>query len=132
MSIADTGRFWEILVIPVLQIREDSGKYWLYQYCRYWKILENTGHTSIADTGRFWKILVIPVLQILEDSGYTSIADTGRLGTKLRNVLVYWFFFCPVCASVMSGRTVYRDTGRNETRGGRKEKRGRKVALETC
>ena len=43
MSIADTGRFWEIL--------------------------GNTGYTSIADTGRFWKILVIPVLQILEDSG---------------------------------------------------------------
>jgi hypothetical protein len=40
MSIVDTGRFWEILVIPVLQ-----------------------------NTGRFWKILVIPVLQILEDSG---------------------------------------------------------------
>jgi hypothetical protein len=54
MSIADTGRFWEILVIPelqiledsekilvipVLQILEDSRKYWLYQYCRYWKIL---------------------------------------------------------------------------------------------
>jgi hypothetical protein len=68
MSIADTGRFWEILVIPVLQILEDSGKHWQYQYCRYWKILENTG--------------------------YTSITDTGRLGTKLRNVLVYCFFFC--------------------------------------
>ena len=67
MSIADTGRFWEILVIPVLQILEDSGKYW---YCRYWKILENTG--------------------------YTSIADTGRLGTKLRNVLVYCFFVLSV------------------------------------
>ena len=66
MSIADTGRFWEILVIPVLQILEDSRKYWLYQYCRYWKILEHTG--------------------------YTNIADTGRLFTKLRNVLVYWFF----------------------------------------
>jgi hypothetical protein len=26
---------------------------WLYQYCRYWKILENTGYTSIADTGSF-------------------------------------------------------------------------------
>ena len=51
MSIVDTGRFWEILVIPVLQI------------------LWNTGITSIADTGRFWKILVIPVLQILENSG---------------------------------------------------------------
>jgi hypothetical protein len=25
MSIVDTGRFWEILVIPVLQILEDSG-----------------------------------------------------------------------------------------------------------
>jgi hypothetical protein len=49
-SIADTGRFWKILVIPVLQILEDSGKYWLYQYCRYWKILENTGHTS----RRYW------------------------------------------------------------------------------
>jgi hypothetical protein len=29
MSIADTGRFWKILVIPVLQILEDSRKYWL-------------------------------------------------------------------------------------------------------
>jgi hypothetical protein len=39
ISIADTGRFWKILVIPVLQILEDSGKYWFkYQYCRYWKI----------------------------------------------------------------------------------------------
>jgi hypothetical protein len=27
MNIADTGRFWEILVIPVLQILEHSGKY---------------------------------------------------------------------------------------------------------
>ena len=49
MSIVDTGRFWEILVIPVLQILEYSGKYWLYQYCRYWKILRNTGNTSITD-----------------------------------------------------------------------------------
>jgi hypothetical protein len=32
-------KYWyTILVIPVLQILEDSGKYWLYQYCRYWKI----------------------------------------------------------------------------------------------
>jgi hypothetical protein len=50
MSIVDTGRFWEILVIPVLQM------------------LENTGNTSIADTGRFWKILVVS----------SSIADTGK------------------------------------------------------
>jgi hypothetical protein len=28
MSIVDTGRFWKILVIPVLQILEDSEKYW--------------------------------------------------------------------------------------------------------
>jgi hypothetical protein len=28
MSIVDTGRFWEILAIPVLQILEESGKYW--------------------------------------------------------------------------------------------------------
>jgi hypothetical protein len=35
---------------------------------------------SIVDTGRFWEILVIPVLQILENTGYTSIADIGRLG----------------------------------------------------
>jgi len=100
MSIADTGRFWEILVIPVVQILEDSEKYWLYQYCRYWKILE--------------------------DTGYTNIADTERLATKLRNVLVYCCCFCPVCASVMRGRTVHRETGRKETMGGRKEKRGRK------
>jgi hypothetical protein len=52
---------------------------------------------SIADTERFWEILVIPVLQILEDSGNTSIADTGRLGTKLRNVLVYCFFLSCLC-----------------------------------
>jgi hypothetical protein len=57
MSIADTGRFWEILVISVLQILEDSRKYWLYQYCRYWKILENTGYTVLCT------ILVIPVLR---------------------------------------------------------------------
>jgi hypothetical protein len=27
MSIADTGRFWEILVIPVLQIRPAASYY---------------------------------------------------------------------------------------------------------
>jgi hypothetical protein len=43
-------QYWyTILVIPVLQILEDSGKYRQYQYCRY------------------WKILIIPVLQILGD-----------------------------------------------------------------
>jgi hypothetical protein len=72
MSIAYTGRFWEILVISVLQILEDSRKYWLYQYCRYWlyqysrywKIRYEVAESgilvftsiciSIADTGRFW------------------------------------------------------------------------------
>jgi hypothetical protein len=50
----------------------NTRRYWSlpkYEYCRYRKILGNTGNTSIANTGRFWKILVIPVLQILEDSG---------------------------------------------------------------
>jgi hypothetical protein len=91
-----------ILVLPVLYtilVILVSRKYWLYQYCRYWKILENTVNTSIA--------------------------DTGRLGTKLRNVLAYCIF-CPVCASVMRGRTVYMETGRKETRAGRKEKKGEK------
>jgi hypothetical protein len=37
MNIADTGRFWEILVIPVLQILEHSTS-----------IVYNTGNTSIA------------------------------------------------------------------------------------
>jgi hypothetical protein len=54
---------------PVSAILEDTGHCQKYEYCRYRKILGNTGNTSIADTGRFWKILVIPVLQILEDSG---------------------------------------------------------------
>jgi hypothetical protein len=96
--LEDTG----ILVIPVLQILEDSGKYWLYQYCRYWKILENTGYTSIADTGRFWKILVIYfgndqyllVLQILENSGRywdTSIYQYLYQYCRYWKILVkYW------------------------------------------
>jgi hypothetical protein len=57
-----------------------------YEYCRYRKILGNTGYTSIADTGRFWNILVI----ILEDTGIlvftsicTSIADTEDTGKIL-------------------------------------------------
>ena len=37
---------------------------------------------------------------------------------------LYIVFLCRVGASVMRGRTVYRETGRKETRG-RKEKRGR-------
>ena len=67
--------------IPVSSSICNTRRYWSlpkYEYCRYQKILGNTGNTSIADTGRFWKILVIPVLQILENTGYTSIADIGR------------------------------------------------------
>ena len=30
---------------------------------------------------------------------------------------LYIVFFCPVCASVMRGRTVNRETGRKEKRG---------------
>jgi hypothetical protein len=41
-----------------------------YEYCRYRKILGNTGG--------FWEILVIPVLRNLENTGNTSIADTGK------------------------------------------------------
>jgi hypothetical protein len=67
----------------------------------------------------------LQILEDLENTGYTSIADTGRLVTKLRNVLIYCFF-CPVCASVMRGRTVHRETGRKENRG-RKKREGRKV-----
>jgi hypothetical protein len=48
ISIADTGRFWKILVIPVLQILEDSRKYWLYQYYRYWKIIPEKGYYRYA------------------------------------------------------------------------------------
>jgi hypothetical protein len=99
-----------------------------YEYCRYRKILGNTSYTSIADTGRFWKILVIPVLQILEDSGKYWLYQYCRywkIRYEVAECTCILVFFCPVCASVMRGRTVYRETGRKETRGGRKEKRGR-------
>jgi hypothetical protein len=62
--LEDTGK---ILVLPVLCTSIVVPVSRPAQYCRYWKILENTGNASIADTGRFWKILVIPVLQILKD-----------------------------------------------------------------
>jgi hypothetical protein len=104
----------------------DSGKYWLYQYCKYWNILENTGYTSIADTGRFWKILVIPVLQILEDSGkYWSYqyCRNWKISYEVAECTCI-LLFCSVCASVMRGRTGYRETRRKETRAGRKKKRG--------
>ena len=34
-----------------------------------------------------------PAAILVHNTGYTSIADTGRLGMKLRNVLLYWVFF---------------------------------------
>jgi hypothetical protein len=98
------------------------------------QILENTSYTSIADTGKYWLYQYCSYWKILENIGYTSIADTGRLATKLRNVFLYSLcFFCPVCASVMRGRTVYRETGKRRLgagerrRGGRKKREGRKV-----
>ena len=39
---------------------------------------------------------------------------------------LYIVVFFPVCASVMRGRTVYREIGRKETRGGRRGGEGRK------
>jgi hypothetical protein len=54
-------------ILPEFSSICNTRRYWSlpkYEYCRYRKILGNTGYTSIADTGRFWKILVIPVLEI--------------------------------------------------------------------
>jgi hypothetical protein len=73
MSIVDTGRFWEILIIPVLQILANTGiTSIVYQYCSTsiaagCFILSILRSNLVENTGRFWKILVIPVLQILED-----------------------------------------------------------------
>jgi hypothetical protein len=76
-----------------------------YEYCRYWKILEITG--------------------------YTSIADTGRLGTKLRNVLILGFLSCLcVCyeRTECIGRPAERRLGAGERkRGGKEGKRGERV-----
>jgi hypothetical protein len=98
--LEDTGHCQNMCIADT----EDSGKYWLYQYCRYWKILENTG--------------------------YTSIADTGRLGTKLRNVLVYCFFLSCLCVCYERtgciGRPGERRLGAGERRrGGKRGKEGR-------
>jgi hypothetical protein len=50
----------------VLQILENSGRYWdasiyqyLYQYCRYWKILVKYWYyqycsTILEDSGKYW------------------------------------------------------------------------------
>jgi hypothetical protein len=55
MSIVDTGRFWEILVIPVLQI------YWYNQYFPESSSICNTGITSIFQNLPVSAILVLPV-----------------------------------------------------------------------
>jgi hypothetical protein len=48
MSIVDTGRFWEILVIPVLQILEERGAYKLrpseHKYCKTWDVSNVLGY----------------------------------------------------------------------------------------
>jgi hypothetical protein len=86
MSIADTGRFWKILVIPVLQILEDSRKYWLYQYCRYWKILENTGNASIADTATCL-VLLLPFLSLVNLFSH-PFSHFSHLASRLFQILV--------------------------------------------
>jgi hypothetical protein len=103
---------------------------------------------------KIWKICVAKALYHNRGGGtrgtlihFPSIADTGRLATKLRNVLVYCFFF-PVCASVMRGRQCIgrprerrlgvgerrrggKREGRKVKRGGRNEKRGKKQYTST-
>ena len=154
MSIADTGRFWETLVIPVLQILEDSGKYWLYQYCRTTKLrnvlvycfflsclrllwedgqcIGKPGERRIGAGERrrggppilFKKKLNYVLLCFIKLQFKPKCHSIDTIMYK--SLIPVYCFFCPVCASVMRGRTVYRETGRKETRGGRKEKRGRK------
>ena len=43
-------------ILPEFSSICNTRKYWSlpkYEYCRYRKIMGNTGYTSIADTGRF-------------------------------------------------------------------------------
>jgi hypothetical protein len=89
MSIADTGRFWEILVIPVLQILEDSEKYWLYQYCRYWKILENTGYTSIALPVSLYT--VCPLITDAQRGQKNNIQVHSATSYLIFQYLQYWY-----------------------------------------
>jgi hypothetical protein len=67
-----------------MQTLEDYRKYWLYQYCRYWKILENTGYTNIAHTGR----LAAKLRNVLGIC--TSVADTGRFWLNTGNTSIVY------------------------------------------
>ena len=110
MSIADTGRFWEILVIPVYQILEDSEKYWLYQYCRYEKI-----SYEVAECTCIIYCLFCPVCASVM-RGRTVYRETGRKKTRGGRKEKRG-------RKKREGRKVKRG-GRDEKRGGRKEKRG--------
>jgi hypothetical protein len=69
MSIVDTGRFWEILVIPVLQILAVTGilpnppvsAIWYNQYFPESSSIGNTDITSIFQNLPVSAILVLPV-----------------------------------------------------------------------
>jgi hypothetical protein len=82
MSIVDTGRFWEILVLPVLQILEDS-QYWYYQYFPESSSICNTGITSIFQNLPVSAILVIPVF-------FQNLPVSAILVPAAIPVLQYW------------------------------------------
>ena len=84
----------------------------------------------IALSNWIWKIYHIDIILRPKLCQFVQFEISPSMSHK---VFIFWkithlyiVFFCPVCASVMRGRTVYRETGRKETRGGRKEKRGEK------
>ena len=77
-----------ILVLPVFSRIFQYLQYWYNQYFLESSSICNTGITSIFQNLPVPAILIF--WQLLVSS---SIADTGRLGTKLRNVLVYCFVF---------------------------------------
>jgi hypothetical protein len=69
--------------IPVSFSICNTRRYWSlpkYEYCRYRKILGNTGYASIADTGKYW---------LYQYCRYWKI----RYEVAECTVLVYLFFF---------------------------------------
>jgi hypothetical protein len=101
-SICNTRRYWSL---PK------------YEYCRYRKILGNTGNTSIADTGRFWKILVIDFIC----RSYQN--KTGKLlglweamrpvipAISLFSMMIIWAVFSSCDILELYPRLVYLTTG---------------------